>query len=99
MFSQLENFIEVWLPFVLSGILVILVMSLISFYFREKRKQYIKEKIKKEIELSFDEKLFHSLLFTKKDDELLLKEKEIEILKKILKESLSHEERTQEKYK
>lgn len=59
----------------------------------------IKEKIKKDLELSFFQELLCRNFFTDKDKELLLKEKEIQLLKTLLQEIMTHKERTEEKSK
>lgn len=56
----------------------------------------IKEKIKKDLELSFFQELLYRNFFTDKDKELLLKEKEIQLLKTLLQERKTHEKRTEE---
>jgi hypothetical protein len=84
-------------PYLLFFCLIFLFAITIFVYFLEESKRVIKEKVKKDLELSFSQKLLYRDLFTDKDKELLLKEKEIQLLKTLLQERMTHEERTEEK--
>ena len=82
------------LYFLFVGLTLLFTITIFG-YFLEKNKRVIKNKVKNDLELSFSQKAFYRNFFTYKDKELLLKEKEIQILKKLLNERLSHEERTE----
>jgi hypothetical protein len=92
MISELHGMLDLILPY----FLLLSFAAVIIAYFIVKDKREIEDKVKKDLELSFSQKAFYRNFFTDKDKELLLKEKEIQILKKLLNERLSHEERTEE---